>query len=446
MDHDGSNQTRLTHNDFDDEAPHFSPDGRLIATESGKNRERRQIYKMNADGSDHAPLTAMEAYQGYPTWSTDGSKIFFDSTMDGGGIYSINVDGSDLKKVTDKGMGSFINVAPDGSKILFTGMKAGEEKPHLYTMDMKGNNWVKITDTKFEEIAPTWNPASFKGAPTNNGKIQKIVFHSNRDGNSEIYSIHADGTNERRLTENNYYDGFPSWSPDGSEILFQSDRSGEAAIYVMDADGSHIQQIPNTQGGNYAKWSPDGSKIAFFAPREGNTEIILINPDGSGALNLSDNAATDETPSWTKDGTKIAFQTNRGAQPPPSGEEEARLNYGIYIMNTDGTDQTQITDFETNDENPSISPSGEQVVYQSYINDGLAIVVINTDGTNKTILTVADPPCGSPAWSGDGKKIAYDSMADGNFEIFSMDVDGTNKRQLTFTEGETENSGASWTH
>ncbi len=448
MDADGSNQTRLTNNDFDDEAPHFSPDGKLIATESGNDRKRRQIYVMNADGSNHKAITDMESYQGYPTWSSDGAKLFFDSDKDGGGIYIVNKDGTDLKKVTEEGSGTFINHAPDGSKILFYGIKKGEENGGLYVMDSEGQNWKKINNDNFQYIAATWNPTSFK-TKSSTAKIQKIAFHSNRDDNSEIYAIHADGTNEKRLTNNDFYDGFPSWSPDGSKILFQSNREGENNffIYVMNSDGSNVQKIPNTEGGNYAKWSRDGSKIAFFAERSGNTEIYLINPDGSNPVNITNNAAIDETPTFTVDGSIITFQTNRGAKPPVGTEEgeEVRLNYGIYMMNADGSNQTQITDYKDNDENPSVSPDGKQVVFQSYINDGLAIVVINTDGTNKRVLTNATPPSGSPAWSGDGKKIAYDSMQDGNFEIFTMNIDGTDKKQLTFTDKEIENSGACWT-
>jgi len=141
-------------------------------------------------------------------------------------------------------------------------------------------------------------------------KIQKIAFHSDRDGNAEIYSIHADGTNETRLTNDEADDRFPSWSPDGSKILFQSDRNGERGIYIMNADGSDVRKIKNTDGGNYAKWSRDGTMIAFFADIDGNTEIALINADG--------------------------------------------------------TNQTEVTGFETNDENPSISPDGSRIVFQSY--------------------------------------------------------------------------------
>lgn len=275
-------------------------------------------------------------------------------------------------------------------------------------------------------------------------KIQKVAYHSNRDGNFEIYSIHADGSNETRLTNNKAYDGFPSWSPDGSKILFQSDRAGQPAIFVMNANGTDVKKIPNTEGGNYAKWSPDGSKIAFFQELNWNTEIIVINPDGSNPINISNYDATDETPSWTKDGSMIAFQSNRDADPlPENATEEDRQNFAIYVMNADGTNVREVTGYEFNDENPSISPDGKQIVYQSYISGGLAVVTVEIETGKITELTKAVPPCGSPSWAGNGKKIVFDSMRDGNFDIFIMNIDGSKQTQLTFTEGENvENSGA----
>lgn len=309
-------------------------------------------------------------------------------------------------------------------------------------MKAKTNHKIYTLILVFTILLSACNTQQFKN---DHQQKSKIAFHSDRDGNAEIYTIDADGNNELKLTENPSDDRFPSWSPDGSKILFQSDREGEQYIFVMNCNGSDVRKIPNTKDGNYAKWSKDGKKIAFFAEREGNSEIIVINPDGSEPLNLSSHTSTDETPSWSHDGNTISFQTNRGAIPDPEiPEEEQRLNFGIYIMNTDGSEQREVTGFDTNDENPSISPDGSQIVYQSYIQDGLAIVVINSDGSGKKVLTVADPPCGSPAWSGDGKKIAFDSMRDGNFEIYSMNTDGSEQKQLTHTQ-DCENSGASWT-
>ena len=70
-----------------------------------------------------------------------------------------------------------------------------------------------------------------------------IAFTSERDGNSEIYIMNADGSDPRRLTHDPAYDAWPTWSPDGSQIAFASNRSGNPDIYVMDADGSNVRQL-----------------------------------------------------------------------------------------------------------------------------------------------------------------------------------------------------------
>ena len=73
----------------------------------------------------------------------------------------------------------------------------------------------------------------------------QITFASNRDGNTEIYVMDADGGNQQRLTNNPFKDWDPSWSPDGKRIAFASNRDGNAEIYVMDADGGNQRNLTN---------------------------------------------------------------------------------------------------------------------------------------------------------------------------------------------------------
>ncbi len=269
-----------------------------------------------------------------------------------------------------------------------------------------------------------------------------IAFHSDRYGSSDIYSIAADGSNEVRLTYDDAEDAFPSWSPDGASILFQSNRANDDAIYVMNVDGTNPRRIPNTENGRYAKWSHDGRYISFFAKRDGNTDIFIVDANGANPRNLTAHAATDETPSWTKDGTRLAFQSDRNDRRTGDRQSENwHPNFGIFTTKADGSDALEITGNKTNDENPSISPDGRHIVYQSYIHDSLAIVVVDVKTKEKHVLTDLSHVNGSPAWSSDGSKIVFDSNRDGNFEIFTMDADGSNQRQLTATDG-VENSGA----
>ena len=97
-----------------------------------------------------------------------------------------------------------------------------------------------------------------------NRVIGKIAFVSDRDGNSEIYSMDADGGGQTRLTEDAGEDHSPAWSPDGQRIAFVSTRDGNAEIYVMNADGSGQTRLTNNSAGDLAPaWTRDGSQIGF---------------------------------------------------------------------------------------------------------------------------------------------------------------------------------------
>ena len=270
-----------------------------------------------------------------------------------------------------------------------------------------------------------------------------VVFHSDRSGNSEIYSVGADGSDEKRLTHNDAYDGFPAWSADGTRIFFHSLRDADDAIYSMNADGSDVMRIPNTEFGRYPKPSPDGTRLAFFARQGGQTDIYVVNADGGERQNLTSNSSIDETPSWTADGKTIAFQSDRAwrdADPALAATAE-HSNFGVFLMDSDGSHIRELTGIAYNDENPSISPDGRKVVFQRYINGGLAIATLDVTNGKDRLLTSPSGASGSPAWSSSGSRIVFDALDDGNFDIYVMVADGSNRQQVTFTEA-TENSGA----
>src|SRR5439155_56572 len=105
-----------------------------------------------------------------------------------------------------------------------------------------------------------------------------IAFVSDRDGNSDIYVMNANGTGPVNLTNNPGFDVDPSWSPDGSKIAFHSfrDADGNDELYIMNADGTGLVRVTNDlASGPYdaqPNWSPDGSRLAFVSDRGGNSE------------------------------------------------------------------------------------------------------------------------------------------------------------------------------
>jgi len=85
--------------------------------------------------------------------------------------------------------------------------------------------------------------------------MEAILFTSTRDGNSEIYVVNADGSNQTNLSNNSAHDRYPTWSPDGNKIAFESDRTGEVRIFVMDSDGSNQTDISRCRG-EMPAWKP----------------------------------------------------------------------------------------------------------------------------------------------------------------------------------------------
>ena len=156
-------------------------------------------------------------------------------------------------------------------------------------------------------------PARAADSPATNGKI---AFSSNRDGDSEIYVMDADGSNQINLTNDPAADDAqPALSPDGSQIAFVSNRdSSRNAIYVMKADGSKPTRLTNDRSWNLQPtFSPDGKKIAYVCDPDdvSNFDICVINADGSGQKHLTTDRGPDTSPSFSADGRKIAFSTKR---------------------------------------------------------------------------------------------------------------------------------------
>jgi Tol biopolymer transport system component len=218
--------------------------------------------------------------------------------------------------------------------------------------------WVLALAVKVEP-----SQAAFPG---HNGKI---AFQSHRDGNYEIYTMNADGTNQTSISNNAADDELPAWSPDGNKIAFASNRDGNYDIYVMNSDGSDQINISNSGFGvldQMAAWSPDGTKIAFQRLTGSNREIYTMNPDGTNQTDISNNSVHDEDPNWAPDGTKIAFW---------------RDDFNVYVMNADGSNVTRITP-ELGTE-PAWSPDGTKIAF-TFASD---INTINADGSAQTPLT-----------------------------------------------------------
>jgi Tol biopolymer transport system component len=275
-----------------------------------------------------------------------------------------------------------------------------------------------------------------------------IVFVSGRD----IHVMNPDGSNQTQLTASDNWTqhSHPAWSPDRSKIAFSriSDRLPSQAIqqiYVMNADGSNVVNLSNlpdnTRGDAMPAWSPDGTRIAFVRGGIDGTEltmqIYVMNADGSNQTEVTDTTIGQATsPAWSPDGTKIAFSGVLGE---------------ICVINSDGSNASSPTCLTSNsavDDQPEWSPDGTKIVFMSWRDStpenlsNTEIYLMNADGSNQTNLTNDLARDEHPSFSPDGSRIVFvsDRHAPYNTDLYLMNADGSDPVQLTNTSISTQPS------
>ncbi len=157
-------------------------------------------------------------------------------------------------------------------------------------------------------------------------------------------------------------------------------------------------------------------KVAFTSERDGNREIYIMNADGTEQTNLTNTPGVDEyRPAWSPDGRRIAF---------------VRSN-SVWVMKSDGSDQVEVTAGDS----PAWSPDGSRIVFANTAGQDADIYTARLDGSGEVKVTDDPGFDGFPVWSPDGTRIAFDSDRGGNRDIWIAGADGSNPTDLTPESG-----------
>jgi TolB protein len=246
--------------------------------------------------------------------------------------------------------------------------------------------------------------------------------------NKEIWVMEADGSNKRRVTNNGSINLFPAWSADGQTLLYTSFKGGKSELYLLYRGNKPGLRLINTSDEKYrGVWVPGDDTIAAVVAHQGNTDIYTVSSNGTNPRRITDSRAIETSPSFSPDGRKMAFVSDRSGSPQvwirdmASGEEH-RLTYnGDYNVS------------------PAWSPTGEWIAYAAQAGNNFDIYLINPEGTFTTPLVTHPRTDEDPAWSPDGRKLAFSSNRRGRKEIYRVDVDGTHVTLLTDGSGNCTN-------
>ncbi len=249
MDYDGANQRQITHLGSISLSPRISPDGSRLAF-SSMTKSGWDILMYSMDLNRLVKFPAFGGTNLSPAWSADGTKLAFSSSRSGDPeIYVVDQSGVNLKRVTSfKGP----DVSPvwnrkTGAQIAWVSGRTG--LPQIYTMEADGTNVQRLTDQGYA-VSPAWSP---------NGQFLAFSwmrhYGPGAPGSEDIYLMDAASKQWVQLTHDGGRNDFPSWSPDGRHIVFQSSRSGGEQIWSMLADGSNQKQLTFTGSNTQPNWS-----------------------------------------------------------------------------------------------------------------------------------------------------------------------------------------------
>jgi len=262
-----------------------------------------------------------------------------------------------------------------------------------------------LTDGSHDDNGATW---------TNNGRLYFSRFITRQ--RSETWTMDADGTNQRRANTEIKTLLTGRWAPDGKKVIFTKEADSPSVIYLANADGTHEIVLP-FPGGNL-DWSPDGSQVVY-EERVSSTksQIGLYTLNTQKVTTLTPAGASDADPSFSPDGTRIAFTSWR------DGTDNAE----IYVMQTDGSNVRRVTNNSAFDHYPVFSPDGTQLAFQSNREDEhFEIYLQNLDDTTPPVRlsrssnwTGFAPKC----WSADGTEMLVYVNQNGRDQVAAIDVD-----------------------
>lgn len=275
------------------------------------------------------------------------------------------------------GSGTGASSGPQG-KVVFVNTDSGRYQLYLASAD--GKNIARLTNGNWHDYRPTFSPDG-----------TRIIFASTREQSTgQLYVMNSDGTTVSRLTNGAWSDSGPAFSADGKKLVFESDRDTHsvAQLYLLDLETGAVTRLTRseTQRDLNPVFAPDGKSVVFARGEAESAQLFRINTDGTGLTALTSGTGSNKNPTFSPDGKKIVFESSRSG------------SYQLWQMNRDGGEVKRLTNNSFQDYSPAFSPDGKYLIFMSSRTEGFQLFRIKSDGSEETLLARIAGNSSDPRW------------------------------------------------
>jgi Tol biopolymer transport system component/tRNA A-37 threonylcarbamoyl transferase component Bud32 len=412
----------ITATSWRDGSPTWSPDGRLVAFER-MTAGNLDIYVKPVDGGDAVVRVEGPGDQYNPRWTPDGSHLAYVSSLEPGSpVFLVPADGGRPVRLIDANSPALaLAWAVMGDRPW-----SSDGRTLLVALATEGGAAVHRVDRATGEAEPVTSPppGALDVAATYSFDGERIAFGRLINGVGALMTMPAAGGEPEVLLQDGFDNRVPVWRPDGRRVLFTSTRGSARNIFEIDVATGETRQLTfETRMVNLVSVSGDDRIV--YVPWWHDTFLQMVDVETRERRQITSHTLNNFGGRFSPDGRTIAYSSDR------TGNSE------IWLHHLDGSPETRFTENEHVDRNPTWSPDGERLVFLSDRDgEALKLYIANADGRtgarrllDETIDRRGLAQGSPPRWSADGESIAYFALGDVGPELWTVGPDGGEPRR-----------------